>query len=338
MHYRSNIYNEFSRMFAEMGYEFHVVSNEYQSVGFDIVYKQHTLKFSSADYKRFIDELLPDVCINFLHLKDRMIIPLTLYCQNRGIPMIYWNHGINLSTPNAVWKNLIFHLIHRISSAVILYSDRQLKYIWRRDRKKTFIAWNTLCFSREDSEQVASPEEVKRKYGIKERRVLMYISRILPYKGLDILLDNFTDATDLALVVVGGGLCEEQKAKIDACAHYYYLGERYEKDVDEIYHMGDIFSTPGHIGLAVNQAMYWGKPVVVLNRRHAPEICYLRDGENGFIVDSVEQLKAKVLQLAHDDELLKRVSQEARKTYEMEMKLENMFSGFRMAIEYVTRN
>lgn len=335
MHYRSRIYNTFYDMFADQGYEFHVLSNNYQQVSFPIRYIKHEKPFGVKGYVDVINDIRPDVCINFLHLKDKLIIPLTIYCRWKGIPMIYWNHGINLHTPNAKIKNMIFHFIHSISSAIILYTPDQLKYISSKNQKKTFIAWNTLDFSDVNKEQLRSPKEVKELYGIKEKWVVMYISRILPYKGLDILLKLFTDTQDIALVVVGGGINDEQKSIIDSHANYYYLGERYEKEVDEIYQMGDVFSTPGHIGLALNQAFYWGKPVVVLNRRHAPEITYLHNEYNGFFVNNEEELKDKIVTLCHNDNLLHKMSAHAYETYEKEMPIERMFDGFINAVNFV---
>lgn len=337
MHYRSRIYNQFFDWFLEKGYELHVISNEFQPVNFPIRYKKHELAFSCRNYADFIKQLKPDVCINFLHLKDKLIIPLTFYCRLHHIPMIYWNHGINIKTPNARFKNSIFHFIHTISSAIILYSKKQLQYIRPKNQKKTFIANNTLDFSEVQKSELRSPSEVKTFYGIQEKKVLLYISRILPYKGLDILLDLFKDVPGIALVIVGGGISEAQRSVVDSQTNYYYLGEKYGKDVDEIYQMGDVFSTPGHIGLALNQAMFWGKPVVVLDRIHAPEIMYLKNGINGFIVNSNEQLKAKILELCQDEELLKKMSDAARKTYETEMQLSDMFHGFWEAICYVKK-
>lgn len=334
MHYRSQIYNSFYDQFAEHGFEFHVVSNNYQEVSFDIHYKKHVLDFSVLSYIRFINELNPDICINFLHLKDKMIIPLTLYCRSKNIPMIYWGHGINLKTPNAVIKNLIFHFIHSISNALIIYSEEQLKYIWKCNWKKTFVAHNTLDFSNVDLNKVATPNDVKQKYGIKERKVLLYISRILPYKGLDILLELFKNEKELALVVVGGGINDSQLRRIDETPHFYYLGEKYGNDVDEIYNMGDVFSTPGHIGLAVNQAMFWGKPIVVLNRIHAPEIVYVHNGENSYIVETPEALHNTIMELVTNQNLYQRVSINARHTFETEMGIDKMFNGFLEAIKY----
>lgn len=334
MHYRIRIYNAFYEMFQEEGYEFHVLSNEFQTVDVAIKFKKHVLPFNPGKYATFIRDLNPVLCINFLHLRDHLILPLTFFCKRNNIPMVYWGHGINIKTPNAFIKNLYFHLIHSLSSALIIYSDKQLEYIWKIHRAKTFIAKNTLDFSQVDMTTLKSPNEVKELYGIKERFVLMYISRILPYKGLDILLSLFTDDVDIALVIVGGGLSSEQRKKIELHDNYYYLGEKYGKDVDEIYNMGDVFSTPGHIGLAVNQSMYWGKPIVVLNRIHAPEIIYVHNGLNSFIVESPEDLHDKVLELKNDTSLYKKISEAARRTFEEEMDIRQMFQGFMQAINY----
>ena len=335
MHYRSRIYNKFFDLFKQNGYEFHVASNDFQKVDFPIRFIRHDVPFCTKNYIKLINEIKPDVCINFLHLKDKLIIPLTFYCRWKKIPMIYWNHGINIKTPDAKLKNAIFHFIHTISNAIILYSPAQLKYLSKKNQQKTFIAKNTLDFSDVEKNALRAPDEVKRFYGIKEKKVLLYISRILPYKGLDILLQQFKDCKDIALVIVGGGINEQQQNIIDSTPHYYYLGEKYGNDVDEIYQMGDVFSTPGHIGLALNQAMFWGKPVVVLNKIHAPEIIYLKQGENGFIVESEAELKSKILEICNDDDLRNRLSASARRTYETEMQIENMFQGFIDAIHFV---
>ena len=337
MHYRSRIYNAFFDMFKERGYEFHVISNDYQKVDFPIRYIKHELPFSVSGYVKAIKEIQPDVCINFLHLKDKLIIPLTFYCRMKGIPMIYWNHGINIDTPDATLKNMIFRFIHTISSSIILYSTNELKYLTKKNQKKTFIAKNTLDFSDVNRAVLRSPEEVKAAYGIKEKKVVMYISRILPYKGLNILLKLFKDTPEIGLVVVGGGINAEQLKCIDETPNYYYLGEKYGNEVDEIYQMGDVFSTPGHIGLALNQAMYWGKPVVVLNRIHAPEIIYLHQEENGAIVDTEAELKETILNLCKDEQLYAKWSKGCTDTYKNEMQIENMFEGFIQAINFVSK-
>ena len=51
----------------------------------------------------------------------------------------------------------------------------------------------------------------------------------------------------------------------------------------------------------------------------------------------MEKLKEKVINLAQDDRALDILSKNARKTYEEEMSISNMFEGFVNAIGYVSR-
>ena len=333
-HYRTKIYNTFFKLFKKHGCEFHVLSNEYQKVNFDIKFIKHEKSFGVLSYIHEINKIKPDVVIIFLHLRDRLIIPLTFYCKLKKIPIIYWSQGINIYTPDARIKNTIFRFIHSISDSIVLYTPDQLKYISEKNKNKTFIAYNTLDFSDVDITHIRNKDEIKKIYHIKEDKIVLYISRILPYKKLDILLDVLKN-TPVGLVIVGGGINQQQMDIVKANDNYYYLGEKYGKDVDEIYNIGDIFSTPGHIGLALNHSFFWGLPVIVLNVIHAPEIYYFKSGYNGFMVNSTEELKYKILSLCENEELLKSMSHNARSTFK-NMGIDKMFQGFIDAIEYVS--
>ena len=56
------------------------------------------------------------------------------------------------------------------------------------------------------------------------------------------------------------------------------------KQISEVFKASDVFVMPGHVGLAANQAFYWGLPLITEEGHHPPEIQYLKDGANGFIV------------------------------------------------------
>ena len=335
MHYRSRIYNHFYDLFQQQGYEFHVLSDEYQSVDCPIRYRQHRCALKLGEVTRKVSEIQPDVVITFIGLRVGIIFRFLRWCRRRSLPLIYWGHGMNLSNASSPLWRWVNHRLHRQYDALILYSPAQLNLIDASCRNRTFIAMNTLDFSDVDKNAMRSPDEVKAFYGIKESRIVMYISRIMPRKGLDILLRLFRNEPDVALVVVGGGATPEQLQVMQETPNFYYLGEKYGVEVDEIYQLKGVFSTPGHIGLAINQAMYWGKPVVELPGPHAPEICYLHNGENGFIEETEEALKNRIMQLLTDEELYQRVSSAARATYEKEMPIETMFEGFMQAVQYV---
>lgn len=333
-HYRIKIYNYFTEEFKKRGYEFHVLSNEYQKCKYNVEFIKHERNFSIKGYIEEIDKINPDVVINFLHLKDKLIIPLTYYCKFRKIPMIYWNHGVNLRDPENTVKNFIFRFVHDISDSIILYTPNELKYIKTRNRKKTFIAYNTLNFTDIDKSSLDSKEKIKKKYGINEKKVVIYISRIMPYKKLDVLIKHFKGNKDIGVIIVGKGISREQVNIIESYNNLYYLGEMYDKDVWEIFSIGDIYSTPGHIGLGLNEAFYWGKPVVVLEGNHAPEVFYLEDGRNGFKVKDEEELVSKILYLLNNEEIYYKFSNYAKETYINKCDISNMFNGFINAIEY----
>lgn len=333
-HYRIKIYNYFAKEFSKLGYEFHVLSNEYQNNKYDIHFNKHEKDFSIKGYIDEINKINPDVVINFLHLKDKLIIPLTYYCKVKKIPMIYWNHGINLRDPNNKLKNCIFRFVHNISDAIILYTPNELKYIKAKNKEKTFIAYNTLNFKDINKSIVSSKEHIKKKYKINEEKIILYVSRVLPYKKLDVLLEKFKGNNNIGVVIVGNGISDEQMQLINSYNNLHYLGEMYDRDVWDIFSIGDIYSTPGHIGLGLNEAFYWGKPVVVLEGNHAPEIYYLEQGKNGFIVSDEKDLKEKVLYLLENKEIYNNFSNYAKKTYRDKCDISNMFNGFIKAIDY----
>lgn len=336
MHYRSRIYNRFYDLFLEYGYEFHVMSNEFQPVDCEIRYKQHLRSLNYRSAIQLVRELNPSVCITFLGLSEKVIFRFAGWCRLHSVPVIYWGHGMNLRhTSSLMWRGVAY-VLHTLFNALIVYSPAQISLINPLCRKRTFVAQNALDFSDVNRAAMRSPEEVKAFYGIKEQQLVLFIARIIPRKRIDILFRLFQNEPDVALVVVGGGASPEQQKLMQETPNFYYLGEKYGTDVDEIYQLKGVFCTPGQTGLALNQAMYWGKPVlVIVSPSHGPELCNLHYGENGFIEKTEEALKERIMQLLTDDALYQRFSDAARQTYEKEMSVERMFEGFIQAVHHV---
>ncbi|RHP64902.1 glycosyltransferase [Faecalibacterium sp. OF03-6AC] len=334
LHYREKIYNYFFDKFRERGYDFQVLSNRFQNVNYDLKFVHYEIPFSAKQYIAKIKEIKPQYVILFLHLKDKVMLPIIGYCKVNRIPVIYWNHGINIKTPNDKVKNAIFHFIHNQCDALITYTPDMRKYFSEKNQKKLFVAYNTLNFTDIDKETVPDKEITKKKYGISENKVILYISRMMPYKRVDLLMDAFADLEDIAVVMVGPGFSKEQQKKVDSHQNLYYLGEKYGSDVNEVYKMGDVFSTPGHIGLAMNEALFWGLPVVLLEGTHAPEIYYMKNGTTGYLAKDEEDFKKYMVDLLHDEERLSKMSKACLEVYDKEVSIDRMFQGFKDAIEY----
>ncbi len=337
LHYREKIYNCFYDRFLKDGYDFQVLSNFFQDVNYELKFKKYELPFSVGKYIQKLKELHPQIVILFLHLKDKIMLPVIWYCRLHQIPVIYWNHGINIKTPDHKVKNMIFHFVHNQCDALITYTPDMKKYFSEKNYRKLFVAYNTLDFSDIDKEKVPDKEETKKKYQIKEDKVILYISRMMPYKRVDLLMELFADLDDIAVVIVGPGFSEQHQQMIDQHSNLYYLGEKYGSEVHEIYKMGDVFSTPGHIGLAMNEALFWGLPVIILQGTHAPEVYYMKNGITGYLAENETDLKDYMIQLLRDEKKLQRMSRACLDVFDQEVSIDNMYQGFIDAVRYCER-
>ncbi|MHC1773523.1 MAG: glycosyltransferase family 4 protein [Flexilinea sp.] len=334
-HYRQKVYSYFYGAFQKEGYEFHVLSNSYQESGFKIGFIKHERPFSVTGYATEIKKIQPDCVIFFLHLKDWIMIPMIYYCKYKKIPVIYWNWGVSAKTPNSRVKNILFFHIHNISDAIVTYTpETKENYFQEKTKHKVFVGYNTLNFSDIDKDKVPLKKTIKKKYEIIEEFILLFVGRILPDKRLDILLENFQNLDDVAVVIVGSGLSQRQQQVINETKNYYFLGELFGNDVNNIFNSCDVFCMPGAIGLAMNEALFWGKPVCTLTGSSKPEKYFLKNGFNGYIIQNEKDYRKIVLSLLENRILLTEMSKNALEVYEKEAKIDHMFSGFLDAVHF----
>jgi glycosyltransferase involved in cell wall biosynthesis len=102
--------------------------------------------------------------------------------------------------------------------------------------------------------------------------------------------------------------------------------------------MADVCVIPGHVGLGLNQAFFWGLPVVTEEGDHPPEIIYLKPGRNGFVVprNDISSLRAQLLYLLDNDQLRSEISKNARADILRDASIEGMFAGFKSCVDFLT--
>lgn len=338
-HYRVSVLNHLNTRMHQIGYELLVLTSKFQKlnphpIGFELIEKP----FKYFAYVETIRKVNPDMIILNLRLKDYILWPLLLWLKWRNTTLLFWGHGINLMTPDHKGKRVLYSILHRFSDRIILYTSNEIKYIAEKHRDRIYIANNTLNFGDFPSIE-KSKEQIKAEHGIVADKVVLFAGRITKEKRLDDLLaasDYVND--DTCIVIVGGGLDAGQERKIKLSKNIFYMGEIYAvKQVNEIFKMADVFSIPGKMGLGINQAMYWGLPVVTENVRHAPEIAYLIDGVNGFVVpqDNVKELANKINHILSDPIVYDKFSRQARLSIMKNADIDLMCDGFIGAIQSV---
>ncbi|MBI9034684.1 MAG: glycosyltransferase family 4 protein [Bacteroidales bacterium] len=336
--YRYQLYKSFHIHFNKIDIDFSVLATSLGGVKLDTDDELLIEELGSNIFnlKQKLDQIEPDLVINFLHPTNKEIWLLYAYCSLNRIPNIYWNHGINLQDPNNLLKNSFYHLLHKLSDAIILYSKNELKYIKLKYHSKTFVANNTINLDLIPKVK-KSKDEIKNKLNLNFEKIVLFVGRVQDRKRLLDLIHIFkdNDFSNYGLVIVGPGFSEDYQTLIRDINNIKYLGTIYDPEkVNEIFKMSDIFCIPGTNGLGINQAMYWGLPCLALDVKHSPEITYLKQGVTGFIEPNTDALTKRLLSLLGNDSLLNEFSSNAKKVIREEASVEIMFEGFNKAIQH----
>jgi len=150
----------------------------------------------------------------------------------------------------------------------------------------------------------AARAEMRSRYGLGDRPVIVCLSRLVPRKGQDMLiraLPAIRERVDgAALVIVGGGPYMETLRRLagetDMTEHVVFTGGVPGPELPAHHAMADVFAMPCRtrgagldvegLGIVFLEASSTGVPVVAGDSGGAPET--VRDGETGRIVDGTD--------------------------------------------------
>jgi glycosyltransferase involved in cell wall biosynthesis len=255
----------------------------------------------------------------------------------RRIKCIHWGHGVDLEQPKSI-KNVFYKLEYRIEDALILYAEFLKRYVGTEYHYKVFVAnntLNTLNYKRCRNGRKA----VLLSYNITTKKNIVCMGRMQRRKRIGDLIEAFKlmARPDVGLILIGpdtDGVLQDVEGR-----NIHVLSPMYGDKAISLLSACDVYCLPGHVGLSIVDAFFCGLPIVTENVRHAPEICYFKDGVNGFMVErgDVLDLAQKVELLLDDDDLRKRFSEAAINEIETAGHIDNMCGGFLDALEFVTR-
>jgi len=340
LHYRQSIYRRFSDEFAKNDLKLVVCyDKKLNSVPDDGLF--YGIDYTLGGFNQAMKQHQAKTIILFVWLKYKFLFPFMIASRLKGVKQIIWTHGAHLQAPKKMPNRLLHILRHWISSAHVIYSDNELKYIVGC-RKKVFVAYNTLNF--DDFPTIeASQEELKRKYQVDGQRVILAVGRWNDMNRkpeyLPQLMDYFIDK-NVTLFVVGPGLTAQQTEQLASHPTIKIFGAIYDAVImNELYKLCDLFIMPGAIGLAINQAFYHGKPVVIENVLHSPEVCYLKEGQNGyqFKEGDINDLVYKVSDLLDNDAKRTAFGKHAKHVINTQGSFENMCASFLNVINWVNK-
>lgn len=149
---------------------------------------------------------------------------------------------------------------------------------------------------------------IKEKLGIKESRIILSVSRFIPIKGNDVIIESLKGLGDnVGLYIVGGKPPKEYldlREKL-ALTNVYFVDFMTKADLKNYYLAADIFVLATRYdawGLVINEAMSFGLPVITTDRCVAG-LELIENHENGYIIpcDNADLLRLKITDLLQSD-------------------------------------
>jgi glycosyltransferase involved in cell wall biosynthesis len=238
--------------------------------------------------------------------RERKNIFLIIYTyhllKNRSTKMFSYNHPVSFSGKRYNVIDIFFtRFLHKFYDKIIFYTKASYKLaldlkIIPHDR--AFFANNTV-FTKEIE------EIYKFKTPSRDKINFLFIGRLVKDKNLKVLFDYYLkiksilerSGVSIELTIIGDGPEKD-------------LVLKYANDKDNIHWAGPIIKeseimkymldanfifNPGHSGLHINHALAYGRPYITIFRyNHAPEIDYIKDGYNGFILDGEKDIERLV--------------------------------------------
>ncbi|WCO01129.1 glycosyltransferase [Psychroserpens ponticola] len=243
---------------------------------------------------------------------------LVKHCRNlQNTNVFSYNHPI-LKTKNKNLKAIDLWLskfFFKNLDRVVFYTKESMELALSENliaSKKSYWVNNTIDTIEVNKfyEYVKPPKEEQR---------MLFIGRLIESKQIPELFRYYHEIkksiADLKLEIIGDGpMSEVVEAAVkndkDIIWHKSIVDE---EKIAPIMSRSCLVFVPGHSGLSINHAFVYGRPYVTLQAdKHGPEISYLINGENGYILaEDFDRNVQKLSNLLLDSNLLDRFCQNA---------------------------
>lgn len=183
-----------------------------------------------------------------------------------------------------------------------------------------------------DTDQVnlhADAEKFRNTYGLSDKKIVLFVGRLLPIKGLHYLIEATKHAKTRPTVVIIGDeapgypgtkrLLEEQVKTLGLDRDILFTGNFPREDLAAAYKAADLFVLPSlaeGLPLVLLEAMSYGKCVIAT--KVPGNLDVVKDGWNGILVEpkNPQELASKIDLLLADEKMRQRLGTQARQDIE----------------------
>jgi glycosyltransferase involved in cell wall biosynthesis len=294
--------------------------------------------------------------VYFSGIVGRFTLPVTfLAAKITRRPFILWTGIWNrIQTVGHILFFPFTKFIYIHADAIVVYGNHVKQYLISEGVEPTRIFIGQNAIDNDEYTLTLDPDKkdsVKEKLGFqKEQKMILYVGRFNPEKGLDILLHAFSKLghTDVKLVLVGtGALLEEMKllaTNLGIQDRTVFAGYIPPEQTCYFY-ANSYFSILPSVttkknketwGLVVNESFAQSVPVIASDCVGAAASGFLENEVTGLIFPEgdIDALTQKMDILLNDPVLRDRLGNQAKLRL-LECGLDKMLSGFTDAIQFV---
>lgn len=229
----------------------------------------------------------------------------------------------------SIIKRFFFQVDFKFADVILGNSKAGFNAYGMRDNDRTYLIYNGVRLER--FSRVIDIEKTKKKLNIKARFIILMVASASKNKDYDLFLDiagQINSANrDVLFLGVGDGSELERLNRRIACEHIKnvnLVGRR--NDVEELCALADICLLLTHgegISNSIIEYMATGKPVITTDAvGGSREI--IEDGKSGYIMQSKEDLVAKITELLNNEKLRQKLGERGRNIIYEKFAIEKM--------------
>jgi glycosyltransferase involved in cell wall biosynthesis len=250
-----------------------------------------------------------------IYYARRLKIPLVAsYHTNVAAYARYYN--LNFLSDVARWWT---RQLHNRAEINLCTSESTMHYLLKEGIKRVRLWPQGVDALRFRPDKASEKWRERLSGGRPQGRLLLYVGRLAPEKGIERLKAILTEVPGTQLAIIGDGPARKDLERAFAGTRTIFTGVLQGEDLAAAYASADAFlfpSTTDTLGLAMIEALASGLPIVAARSGASHEIVI--EGENGLLyeADSAPSLVAAVRRLFSEDGLREALARAARTTAE----------------------
>jgi glycosyltransferase involved in cell wall biosynthesis len=305
MHYHESTFREIERRLESEAGAFFIVSgqpryDESGRVGVSkIDFKRHIFvpyhEWRRGTYTvrwqptlaKIVRQLAPDVVIVMGHVGCLTYWRLGSLSKRAGFKYVTWQCGYEYN-PNRIKRFLTRKFLRQFHYHLAYHSEAKT-YLLNHGIRQSRIAVVHNTINEQEIDLVPQDEarrQIATMLGLPlERPIVLYVGAVLVEKRLDLLVAavRLLEPNAVSLIIVGDGPALDELKSSSADLNYVKYPGRVIKGVGCFFDAADVFVLPGTGGLAINEAMAHGLPIIAAHADGSADDL-ITNGLNGYIL------------------------------------------------------